>query len=108
VTLIARRKFLTGLIAAPLVVSYQNIMPVKLFVPDVQGLRSIFVYRVVCDETNNTPEVIDSNEFVFDIYRDIYRLSEKLSDQNMKAKWLASWQQLQRMTVSISKVDTKF
>jgi hypothetical protein len=34
-TLIARRKFLTGLIAAPLVVSYQNIMPVKLFVPDI-------------------------------------------------------------------------
>jgi hypothetical protein len=34
-SLIARRKFLTGLIAAPLVVSYQNIMPVKLFVPDI-------------------------------------------------------------------------
>lgn len=30
-----RRGFLTGLIAAPLVVSYQNIMPVKLFAPEV-------------------------------------------------------------------------
>jgi hypothetical protein len=37
-SLIARRKFLTGLIAAPLVVSYQNIMPVKLFVPDVPDI----------------------------------------------------------------------
>jgi hypothetical protein len=34
----------------------------------VQGRRGIYDYRVVCDETNNTPEVIDRNEFVADIY----------------------------------------
>lgn len=38
------------------------------FLRDVQGRRGIFAFRVVCDETNNTPEVIDRNEFVGDIY----------------------------------------
>jgi phage tail sheath protein FI len=38
------------------------------FLRDVQGRRGIFDFRVVCDSTNNTPEVIDRNEFVGDIY----------------------------------------
>jgi len=38
------------------------------FLADVQGRRGIYDYRVVCDTTNNTPEVIDRNEFIGDIY----------------------------------------
>jgi phage tail sheath protein FI len=38
------------------------------FLRDVQGRRGITDFRVVCDETNNTPEVIDRNEFIGDIY----------------------------------------
>lgn len=34
----------------------------------VQGARGIYDFRVVCDESNNTGEVIDRNEFVGDIY----------------------------------------
>ena len=41
---------------------------VEPFLRDVQGRRGITDFRVVCDETNNTPEVIDRNEFVGDIY----------------------------------------
>lgn len=41
---------------------------VEPFLRQVQGRRGIFDYRVVCDETNNTPQVIDSNQFVGDIY----------------------------------------
>jgi len=41
---------------------------VEPFLRDVQGRRGIFDFRVVCDTTNNTPEVIDRNEFVGDIY----------------------------------------
>jgi phage tail sheath protein FI len=41
---------------------------VEPFLRDVQGRRGIFDFRVVCDETNNTPEVIDGNRFVGDIY----------------------------------------
>jgi phage tail sheath protein FI len=41
---------------------------VEPFLRDVRGRRGIFDFRVVCDETNNTGEVIDRNEFVADIY----------------------------------------
>lgn len=41
---------------------------VEPFLRDVQGRRGIYDFRVVCDETNNTGEVIDRNEFVADIY----------------------------------------
>jgi len=35
---------------------------------DVQGRRGIYDFRVVCDETNNTAEIIDQNEFRADIF----------------------------------------
>jgi hypothetical protein len=41
---------------------------VDQYLDNVQGRRGIYDKRVVCDETNNTPQVIDSNEFVGDIY----------------------------------------
>lgn len=41
---------------------------VEPFLRDVQGRRGITEFKVVCDETNNTGEVIDRNEFVADIY----------------------------------------
>lgn len=41
---------------------------VEPFLRDVQGRRGIFDFKVVCDETNNTGQVIDTNQFVGDIY----------------------------------------
>ncbi len=41
---------------------------VEPFLREIQGRRGITDFRVVADETNNTPEVIDRNEFVADIY----------------------------------------
>ena len=41
---------------------------VEPFLRDVQGRRGITDFSVVADETNNTGEVIDRNEFVADIY----------------------------------------
>jgi len=41
---------------------------VEPYLRDVQGRRGITDFRVVCDETNNTAQVIDSNSFVGDIY----------------------------------------
>ena len=46
--------------------SFVNI--IEPFLRDVQSKRGIFDYVVICDETNNTAAVIDSNEFVADIY----------------------------------------
>lgn len=41
---------------------------IEPFLREVQGRRGIYDFRVVCDETNNTGQVIDSNQFVGDIY----------------------------------------
>ena len=41
---------------------------VEPFLRDVQAKRGIQDYVVICDETNNTAAVIDSNEFIADIY----------------------------------------
>ena len=41
---------------------------VEPFLRDIQGRRGITDFRVVCDETNNTSNVIDANQFVGDIY----------------------------------------
>ena len=38
------------------------------YLRDVQGRRGITDFLVICDESNNTGEVIDRNEFVGDIY----------------------------------------
>ena len=46
--------------------SFRNL--VEPFLRDVQARRGIFDFKVVCDESNNTPVVIDRNEFVADIY----------------------------------------
>ena len=41
---------------------------VKPFLREIAGRRGITDFRVVCDESNNTPQVIDSNGFVGDIF----------------------------------------
>ena len=43
----------------------QSIVP---FLRRVQSERGITDFRVVCDDTNNTAAVIDSNAFVADIF----------------------------------------
>ena len=41
---------------------------VEPYLRNVQGRRGIQDFRVVCDETNNTGQVIDNAEFIGDIY----------------------------------------
>ena len=45
---------------------FKNI--VEPFLRDVRARRGVTDFLVVCDDTNNTPEVIDRNEFIADIY----------------------------------------
>ena len=45
---------------------FRNI--VEPFLRDVQGRRGIYDFKVVCDETNSTPDIIDRGEFRGDIY----------------------------------------
>jgi hypothetical protein len=41
---------------------------VEPFLREVKGRRGITDFRVVCDETNNTAEIIDRNEFIATIF----------------------------------------
>ena len=41
---------------------------VEPFLRDVQAKRGIQDFLVICDETNNTPDVIDRNEFLADVF----------------------------------------
>ena len=38
------------------------------YLNDVKSKRGITDYVVVCDESNNTPDIIDANQFRADIY----------------------------------------
>ena len=46
----------------------QFVSLVEPFLREVKGRRGIFDFLVVCDTTNNTPQVVDSNQFVGDIF----------------------------------------
>ena len=46
----------------------QFVNMVDPYLREVMGRRGIYDYRVVCDSTNNTPEIVDANQFVGDIY----------------------------------------
>ena len=41
---------------------------VEPYLRDVKAKRGITDFVVICDETNNTPDIIDSNQFIADIY----------------------------------------
>lgn len=41
---------------------------VEPFLTDIQSQRGIEDFRVICDDTNNTPDVVDNNEFRADIF----------------------------------------
>lgn len=41
----------------------QFVASVEPFLRDVQGRRGIEKFKVICDETNNTPQVVSTNEF---------------------------------------------
>jgi phage tail sheath protein FI len=46
----------------------QFVNMVSPYLSDVMGRRGIYDFRVVCDSTNNTPTVVDANQFIGDIY----------------------------------------
>jgi Phage tail sheath C-terminal domain/Phage tail sheath protein subtilisin-like domain len=46
--------------------NFKNI--VEPYLRDIQSKRGLYGFLVVCDTTNNTPDIIDNNEFRADIY----------------------------------------
>ena len=41
---------------------------VEPYLRDIQAKRGLYDFRVICDASNNTPDIIDNNEFRGDIY----------------------------------------
>ncbi len=41
---------------------------VEGFLQDIKNRRGVYDFNVICDESNNTPEVIDRNELVVDVF----------------------------------------
>ena len=41
---------------------------VEPYLRDVEAKRGLYGFLVVCDETNNTPDIVDNNEFRADIF----------------------------------------
>ena len=46
--------------------NFRNI--VEPYLRDIQAKRGLYGFMVVCDSTNNTPDIIDNNEFRADIF----------------------------------------
>jgi len=46
--------------------NFRNI--VEPYLRDIQAKRGLYGFSVICDTTNNTPDVIDNNEFSADIF----------------------------------------
>ena len=45
-----------------------NLNIVEPYLRDVEAKRGLYGFVVVCDDTNNTPDIIDNNEFRADIF----------------------------------------
>ena len=56
----------------------QFVNTIEPFLSNVKGRRGIYDFKVVCDETNNTPFVIDSNQLVGTIYIKPARVAEMI------------------------------
>ena len=41
---------------------------VEPFLREIKGRRGISDFRVVCDETNNTPDIVDNNQFIASVF----------------------------------------
>lgn len=46
----------------------QFVAMIEPYLRTVKGRRGIIDFKVICDETNNTPDIIDRNAFIGDIY----------------------------------------
>lgn len=67
---------------------------VEPFLRDVQGRRGIYEFAVKCDDSNNTATIIDSNQFVADIYIKPARSINFITLNFIAAKTGASFQEL--------------
>lgn len=51
---------------------------IDTFLEDIQTRQGLYNYNVIVDETNNTPEVIDRNEMIIDVFLQPTRTAEQI------------------------------
>lgn len=71
----------------------QLVNMIEPFLRDVKGRRGVYDYRVICDETNNTPERIDRNELWATILIKPTRVAEFIVLQFVALKTGASFEE---------------
>jgi phage tail sheath protein FI len=64
------------------------------FMRRIQARNGVYSYQVVCDLTNNTPDVIDANELHVDIYVQPVRAAEFIQLQTVITRTGASFEEL--------------
>jgi len=68
----------------------QIVAMITPFLEEIKGRKGIYEYKIVCDETNNTPEVIDSNRLRVDILVKPTRVAEFVEIKFVSAKTSAN------------------
>ena len=81
----------------------QTRLEIKTLVDDflntMKSNGGLYDFRTVMDTTNNTPEVIDSNKGIIDIYIEIVRGLELCSETNYNEEWGNFWWRVRRIII---------
>lgn len=72
----------------------QVVQMLSSFLQDVMNRRGLYDFKVVCDETNNPPVVIDRNELHVDVYLKPVRAAEFIRLQSVITRTGASFEEL--------------
>ena len=78
----------------------QLVSMIEPFLRDVQQRRGVYDYKVVCDETNNTPERIDRNELWCTIFIKPTRVAEFIVLQFVAMKTGMSFEEAQEEVIN--------
>lgn len=64
------------------------------FLRTVKAQNGVYDYKIVCDETNNTPQIIDQNQMNVDVYMKPQRSAEVIQLQTIITRTGASFNEL--------------
>lgn len=69
-------------------------LAVSEFLQDIQVRRGLYAYEVICDDTNNTPIIIDRNEMYVDVYLKPVRVAEYITARVVIARTGANFNEI--------------
>jgi phage tail sheath protein FI len=69
---------------------------INQYLTTVQAQNGVYTFKTVCDETNNTPQIIDSNQLNVDVYLQPEKDAEFIQLQNIITATGANFQVIQR------------